>query len=115
MKTESKIQQEIVMFFRNNYCLKHHNPRCAIFSVPNEGRNPREQMQKKQTGLMSGVSDLILVVNGRVFFLEIKDEKGVQQPKQKDFEKTILAQGLNYTVLRSLNEFKIFLDMFVWV
>ncbi len=36
-KSESRIQQEIVTWYKNNYCLQHHNPRCMIFSIPNEG------------------------------------------------------------------------------
>jgi hypothetical protein len=46
-KSESKIQQEIVVWFRNNN-LKTNN---IIFSVPNEGKSAKEQMFKKATGL----------------------------------------------------------------
>lgn len=105
-KTESRIQQEIIIWFRNNYCLKHHDPRSCIFSVPNDSANAKEQMRKIATGLMSGVSDLIVVHGGRLLFVECKDDKGRQSEKQQEFQQIIEAQGFSYHVVRSLDEFK---------
>jgi hypothetical protein len=101
-KSESKIQQEIVVWYRNNN-LNNNN---IIFSVPNEGKSAKEQMFKKATGLMSGVSDLICINNGEVLFVECKDLKGKQSEKQKDFQKTIELQGFKYHLVRSLEEFQ---------
>ena len=101
-KSESKIQQEIVIWYRNNN-LTNNN---IIFSVPNEGKSAKEQMFKKATGLMSGVSDLICINNGEVIFIECKDLKGKQSEKQKDFQKTIELQGFKYHLVRSLEEFQ---------
>jgi hypothetical protein len=106
LKAESRIQQEIVQFYRNNFCLEHHTPRHAIFSVPNEGKNAIEQMRKKSTGLMAGVSDLIVVQPDRVLFVECKDDKGIQRPDQITFEQTVKAMGYQYHVVRSLAEFQ---------
>ena len=105
-KSESRIQQEIVMWFRNKYCLLHSEPRCAIFSVPNEGKNAKEQASKIQTGLMAGVSDLIVLLPNKVLFIEVKDEKGMQKPKQIDFEKTVGNLGFPYYLVRSLEDFQ---------
>jgi hypothetical protein len=101
-KSESKIQQEIVIWYRNNN-LNNNN---VIFSVPNEGKSAKEQMFKKATGLMSGVSDLICINNGEILFIECKDEKGRQSDKQKEFEIIINSQGFKYFLVRSLEEFK---------
>jgi hypothetical protein len=101
-KSESKIQQEIVVWYRNNN-LNNNN---IIFSVPNEGKSAKEQMFKKATGLMSGVSDLICINNGEVLFVECKDLKGKQSEKQKDFQKTIELHGFKYHLVRSLEEFQ---------
>jgi len=107
MKSESRIQQECVKWYRNTYCLTHHNPRGIIFSVPNEGRNQTEQLMKIQTGLMSGVSDLIVITPlGRLLFIECKDDKGRQSDKQKDFEHQVTQHGYNYHLIRSLDEFQ---------
>jgi hypothetical protein len=106
MKTEAKIQQEIVKFFKNNYCLKHHSPRCIIFSVPNESNSKRETMQKMAIGMMPGVSDLIVIFPGRVIFIEIKTPEGRQSTSQKDFQATVSDLGFEYWVVRSLEQFK---------
>ena len=105
-KSESKIQQEIVMWFNNNYCLKSHNPRCSIFSVPNEGKNVKEQMYKRTLGMKSGVSDLIVLQPNRCIFVEVKTEIGRQSDKQKDFQNLVENLGFEYWIIRSLEEFK---------
>ena len=40
----------------------------------------------KRMGLMPGVSDLVIVSNGRAYFLEVKTSKGKQTTDQKAFE-----------------------------
>lgn len=105
-KSEGKIQSEIVKYFRNNYCLKFNKPRCCIFSVPNERKDKKELSKMIATGLYGGVSDLIVIMEGQVIFIEVKDAKGTQQPNQKEFEKTIKDQNLPYHIVRSLDEFK---------
>ena len=106
MNSESRIQQEIVKWFRNNYCLKHHQPRYLIFSVPNEGENIKEQLKKKATGLMAGVSDLIVVLDGELLFVECKDDTGRQSEKQITFEKSVQLLGFKYILVRSLEDFQ---------
>lgn len=108
-KSEGRIQQEIVKDFRNKYCLKHHNPKCLIFSVPNERSNAKEQGRMIATGLYSGVSDLIVVIPDHVFFVEVKDEIGKQSDKQLNFESTVNDLGFKYIVVRSKKEFESFI------
>lgn len=103
--TEGKIQQQIVMWFRNNYCTKLSVPRCAIFSVPNERNNKKEVMSRIQTGLMSGVSDLILLLPNKAVFVEVKTDIGRQSDKQKEFEQMVTALGFEYWLVRSLEDF----------
>lgn len=105
-KSEDKIQQEIVVFYRNNFSLKNSDPKGLIFSVPNDGKNLKEQLRKKATGLLAGVSDLILIHGGKVYFIEVKDEKGTQRPTQKEFEAEVKKQGFKYILVRSLEDFK---------
>lgn len=109
MLTESAIQQECVMYFRNNFGLKHHKPRLLMFSVPNEGKNMIEQSRKKAIGLMSGVSDTIIDTGKDIIYCEFKDAKGVQSPKQKEFQEHVESLGRKYWVIRSLEEFKSYL------
>ena len=106
MKTENKLQQEIIMYYRNNYCLKHHTPRHAIFSVPNDSKDAKEQMRKIATGLMSGVSDLIILRPSETIFCEVKTDVGKQSEKQKAFQEIVELLGFKYILVRSLQEFK---------
>lgn len=112
--SEDKIQQDIVIWFNNNYCLKHHAPRCSIFSVPNGGtRNKLEAIKLKSTGMKAGVSDLIVVMPEIVLFVEVKTETGKQSDKQKEFEIIISKLGFKYYLVRSLDEFKIIINSYL--
>lgn len=106
MKTEGRIQQDCVRWFRNNYCLKHHDPQLIMFSIPNEGFDVFEQIRKKAIGLMKGASDTIIVFPGKVIFCEFKDGKGRQTETQKEFETKVKALGHDYWLIRNENEFK---------
>ena len=107
MTPEDVIQQKCVIWFRNNYGLKTHNPRYLLFSVPNSGKDVKEQSYKKATGMMAGVADLILLMpNGKTIFVEMKTEKGTQSDDQKVFESAVLKLGFTYIVCRSFETFQ---------
>ncbi len=106
MKTESKIQQEIVVWFNNNFCLKNMNPKFVIFSVPNETKNYLELKYKRNIGLKSGVSDLIVLMPNKILFIEVKTENGKQSNSQIDFQRTVEDLGFEYYLVRSLENFK---------
>ena len=75
--------------------------------MPNGGyRTKSEAMKMKATGLVAGVSDLIIVQPNRVIFLELKDTNGRQSNEQKSFQEKITALGFEYWLIRSLEEFK---------
>ena len=124
--TESRIQQNIVRFFKNTYCLSHHIPRCLIMSIPNEMK-PR----LSQTGLYTGGADLLILhltaakrpTKGikwvitppvdcgtvmRVIFIEVKTPEGKISLKQRKFETHIRSMKgkVEYYVVRSLEEFQ---------
>jgi len=103
---ENNIQQEIFIWFNNNYCLKTHKNRCIIFSVPNDSINAIETKRKLNTGLLKGASDLIVILPNKILFVEVKTEKGVQSDMQKDFEKRVNTLGFDYYLVRNLDQFK---------
>lgn len=106
-KTESKIQQECFVWFNNTYCLKHHKNRCMIFAVPNGGkRDAREAKALKNTGVVSGVSDLIVLMPSKTIFVEIKKPNGIQSDTQKVFMQRVKALAFEYYIARSLEDFK---------
>ena len=104
--TEERIQYDIVNWFSNTYCLKFHNPRCFIFSVPNDTSDVRELMRKKSTGLKAGVSDLIVLLPEKVLFIEVKTETGTQSEKQLEFQSLVESLGFEYILVRSLSDFQ---------
>ena len=77
-----------------------------IFSVPNDGISATEQMRKVANGMMSGVSDLIVLQENRVIFIECKTDIGKQSEKQKEFQFSVENLGFEYYLVRSLDEFK---------
>jgi hypothetical protein len=95
-KSEFTIQVEIVTFCRKNDII--------CFSVPNEAT--RNNSKYIQSGVLAGVSDLIVINNGKILFIECKDYKGRQSDKQKEFENIVSLQGFKYFLVRSLDEFK---------
>jgi hypothetical protein len=107
VNNEDNIQKEVFTWYNNNHCLKNHINRGLIFSIPNGGtRNIREAMTFKSTGLLKGASDLVVIFpNGKLCFIELKTEKGVQSAEQKDFEARITKAGYEYHLIRSLPEF----------
>ena len=108
---EDRLQAEIVSWFTNTYCLKHHNPRCLIFAIPNGGnRNKIEAMKFKATGLLAGASDLVVVLPNFVAFVELKTEIGTQSDPQIDFEERISKLGFEYIIIKSLEQFKQWLN-----
>lgn len=73
-----------------------------VFAVPNGGsRNLREAVNLKAQGVLSGVSDLILLLpNRKVYFIELKNPngKGRQSPAQREFEENVRAMGHEYLI-----------------
>lgn len=113
---EAGIQAQIVQYYNNNYCLSTMKPRCVIFAIPNGGtRNPLEAMTMRATGTLAGASDL-LIIHAKpdsaptVAFVEVKTPTGKQSPKQAEFQARIRDLGLVYSVVRSLDEFKLLIS-----
>lgn len=107
MKSESRIQQEIWQFYWNTYCLPIHSPREIIFHVPNEGKDNGRLIA---VGLYPGASDLVLTFLGKHYYCEVKDLVGVQSKNQKKFQAHIEQCGYEYFLVRSLEEFKLWLS-----
>jgi hypothetical protein len=101
---EEQLQQQIVIFEINNYSIKNES---LIFSVPNGGsRNLVEALNLKRTGLTAGVSDLILIVKDKIYFIELKAQNGKQSTSQKDFEKKVNDFGFEYLIFNNLEDYK---------
>ena len=90
---ESNFQQAVVRFLRLNgfYC----------FSVPNGTKLSHTQARVSvREGVLSGVSDIIIVLKNRVVFAEFKSPTGTgrQSAAQKDFQKEVTDRGHEYVI-----------------
>lgn len=105
--SEDILQAEIYKWYHNEFCTKATNPKHIIFSVPNGAHVSKAQAMKlKATGLVAGVSDLIILQPNKAIFVELKTEKGRQSDNQKEFEQIVTALGFDYHLVRSLDDFK---------
>lgn len=72
-----------------------------VFAVPNGGsRNIREARNLKMQGVTAGVSDLIILLHKKIYFVELKNPngKGRQSPAQREFEEKVTALGFDYLI-----------------
>ena len=100
---EYAIQHSIVEFLKYN--------KIFCFAVPN-GTNISNAITRAilhLVGLTGGVSDLVLVLQKRVVFVEIKTKTGKQQINQKDFQKIVESLGFKYYIWRSVDDAKKFI------
>lgn len=77
-----------------------------MFHVQNKARNDIEGAKFKALGVVGGISDLILVTEGRVVFIELKTGTGVQSKEQRDFQQKVEARGHSYHIVRTETEFR---------
>jgi hypothetical protein len=92
---EAKLQIELCKW------LQDHG--YYFFSVANEahGRSAVQQMQLVSMGLRAGAADLVVVLLGRVVFVEIKAEDGKQSDAQKRFQARVESLGHQYVIVKS--------------
>lgn len=97
---ESQIQQAAVTWFRLQY------PNLLIASVPNGGfRNVREAAIMRKEGVLAGFSDLVVIAERNVLFVEMKTPQGRLSHAQTLFKNKVKALGFDYVVCRSLEQF----------
>ena len=104
--SESELQRACVKWFR----LQYRQLSGVFFCVPNGGfRNAVEGAIMKGEGVLSGVSDLILLVANSRFnglCIEMKTAKGTQSDTQKIFMRNVEEQGYKYAICRSFTDFQ---------
>jgi len=104
---EHHIQKQIVNYLRGNGIFVFAVPNGIFF---NAGKKSFAYINKlKAEGLLSGVSDLIILLHGKALFIEIKTPKGRQNPNQKKFEIDVKRLGFRYEIWRDLRDAEQFL------
>lgn len=105
MKNEElNIQTAIINYLRMNNILCFHVPNGAYF------KSIATRSLMKRAGLLSGVSDLIIILKNRIVFIEVKTKKGKQSENQKIFEKQVKKLGFEYYIWRDVFDAVNFLE-----
>lgn len=116
---EGPIQKAIFTYLKTQY------PKALIFSVPNElaskvgrvGKTESErarrqimirnvQAKAKMMGMLPGMADLCMLLEGRFYAFEVKAKGNKQQPNQEDAEYAVDTNGGYYFVVRSIDDVK---------
>lgn len=100
--SESQIQAACVTWLWNT----HPETRTLFFSVTNNSEHIARAMQRKSLGLISGVSDCLFIWRSTLYCFEFKTDKGRQSPAQIEWERKVTEQGINYYIIRSLDQFQ---------
>lgn len=80
-------------------------PWCYWFHVPNGGsRNVIEAAKLKRMGVRAGVADIVLLIDGKSYFLELKARKGRVSPDQKAAQSLVERAGGTYAVAWGIDE-----------
>lgn len=105
---EHDLQVACVRWFRFSY----PKYRELLWAIPNGAvlkKGGHEWGKLKAEGAMAGVADLFLMLPSGEYhglFIEMKTDKGKQQPSQKDFEQNAIAYDYAYAMPRSTIEFE---------
>lgn len=100
--TEHQLQAECFQWHWNTYPAErqmlYHNNNNSVNSVAGN--------KMKAIGVVKGIADFTLVVDGAVWFIELKLQHGLQKPEQIDFQTKVMRHGHYYVIIRSPLDFK---------
>ena len=108
IKETSHQQQFISWCERHNFYTSHseYDPSKTytgcVFSVPNGGlRKAIDMVMLKREGLLTGASDVVIILPNKTIYMEFKTDNGKQSQKQKDFQAVCEMLGHEYYLVWS--------------
>ena len=108
IKESSHQQQFISWCERHNFYTSHseYDPNKTyvgcVFSVPNGGvRKAIDMVMLKREGLLTGASDVVIMLPNKTIYMEFKTDNGKQSQKQKDFQSVCEMLGHEYYLVFS--------------
>lgn len=107
--SEGRLQQEIVFWFRNAF----PNLRGLLCYNNNNSLGGRKGNMNKYLGVIKGRADMVFYYKSRAYMIELKTEIGYQSKEQKKWQNIIEEQGFNYSIIRSLEDFKILIKLII--
>ena len=95
---EHRIQRQIVEYLVLN--------QVEVFAIPNGGhRDVATAMVLKREGVRRGAPDLMIIGKEKIYFIEVKTQKGKQSEYQKIFEEIVSkSDACEYYLWRSLDD-----------
>ena len=99
--TEQQLQAKCFIWHWNTY----PNERRMLFHADNNSANAIVGNRKKSSGVVKGVSDMVLITSGGTVYLEFKTEIGVQSAEQRDFQAKVIERNHTYWIIRSFEQF----------
>jgi hypothetical protein len=100
--SESQIEQAILQLLNLN--------KVFAFKVKDNTRSIDGKHRKPMPYQVNGVSDIIAMHDGKVFFIEVKTDVGQQSLAQKNFQKQVELSSNEYLLWRSLADAKKWLE-----
>lgn len=58
----------------------------------------------QREGILAGFSDLMIIAQHNVLFVEMKTKDGLQSDKQKEFQNKVSKLGFEYVICRSFEQ-----------
>ena len=105
---EAHFQAECYAWF----CHTYPTERPYLWMNYNNPQGAFQGAQLKSMGMLPGISDMTyLAVDNFPYFFELKVAYGKQSPAQITFEKNIKERGGVYAIIRSLDEFKFWINV----
>lgn len=95
---ESEILNNVCEYLAYRGYIFWRNNNVAIFDPT------RKTFRAMPKYSMRGVSDLICLIDGSAWFIEVKSKKGVQSTAQKEFQKVVEKEKCIYIVVRSIED-----------
>jgi len=96
-RPEARLQRTVVQHLLLNDAF--------FMSIANEGkRSAIMGHELKLMGMLPGAADLLIVVDGKAHFLEVKSAEGVQSAAQRDFQARCVMLNIPYQCVFSLTE-----------
>jgi len=112
LKPEERIQVDICEYFtliQNKYHFTFHSVPNEAFSTGRSkggfsGSDYNRAAIFKMMGMKTGVADLLIVHDGKAYYMEVKSIKGRLSDAQKQFRDEALLSGYEYAVVRNMEQ-----------
>lgn len=103
MRKNEETQFQINLFYQLSR-LEIKFPGLFVYAVEYGGEERKDYGKLKELkakGMRKGISDLTVIGNGKIVFLELKTKTGKQSDAQKIFEQRVQLNGFDYLLARS--------------